>query len=464
MATKSTKNTPRVGFAKGPAVDTPAAAALTAVVGNQTSVPAVDPVVTQQKQRMQVSEIPIDSIITSHSRQPLRESPNINVQELAENIAEFGLQQPIIVSRTEKSGSYVLIAGERRLRAFAYLRAREQRENPQSVGIWGKIDAVILNADQAMSYQISVIENMQREDLSVFELSDAVKELQNMGISNVKIGGITRLSPNTITQLQRMHNVPGFIRTDYYDKPGMMSRSLFLEYVEMPHGHQRALWDLVKNGMISREHVRVLKKMDTDKFNDSVNGYFDEETSKVDWAGWLADIVVPGGRKPVVVIKEVVREVPVPVDTVGQVSVADEPLVADEHEIVGVNAFFTSSPGEPTNNLSTVSRSIDGPSSCPTDEPDESDENLVAEVDVLADVEKAAQTLVAQFEAAVGRVTSNFTASVGKSIRKAAVDGNDAANLISKIGNKVKEITAFSSNVQLKLAEVREMVEAELKK
>lgn len=83
--------------------------------------------------------------------QPRREIDPKQVEELAESIRSEGLLQPIVVRL--KGNKYELIAGERRLRAFKFLK----RE---------KVPARVIDASDASSATLALIENLQRENLN----------------------------------------------------------------------------------------------------------------------------------------------------------------------------------------------------------------------------------------------------------------------------------------------------------
>lgn len=83
--------------------------------------------------------------------QPRREIDPLHVKELAGSIQAEGLLQPILVRRSGKK--FELIAGERRLRAFEFLKEK-------------KIPARIIEANDASSATLALIENLQRENLN----------------------------------------------------------------------------------------------------------------------------------------------------------------------------------------------------------------------------------------------------------------------------------------------------------
>lgn len=94
--------------------------------------------------------------------QPRKTFDEASLAELAESIKKDGLIQPIVV--TEDMDGYILIAGERRLRASKLAKLKTIR-------------SVVLKRDEQKMRQFALIENIQREDLNSIELADAYNEL-----------------------------------------------------------------------------------------------------------------------------------------------------------------------------------------------------------------------------------------------------------------------------------------------
>ena len=94
--------------------------------------------------------------------QPRKIFDEESLLELSESIKNDGLLQPIVVS--EDIDGYVLIAGERRLRASKLAKLKTIR-------------AIVLNADDQKMRQFALIENIQRDELNAMELAFAYSEL-----------------------------------------------------------------------------------------------------------------------------------------------------------------------------------------------------------------------------------------------------------------------------------------------
>ena len=105
----------------------------------------------------------LTELIQPNRYQPRRDFDSDSLNELAESIKSYGILQPLIV-RAIENNRYELIAGERRLRAA------------KIVGL-EKIPVIIRNYTDAQTSEISIIENVQREDLNVIEEAQAYERL-----------------------------------------------------------------------------------------------------------------------------------------------------------------------------------------------------------------------------------------------------------------------------------------------
>ena len=110
--------------------------------------------------------------IMPNPTQPRRHFDRQELANLAQSIRANGILQPITVRAVP--GGYELIAGERRLRA-ARLAGLTQ------------IPSILINADDRKTAIFSLLENLQRQDLSFFEEADAIQKLMNVyGLSRRK--------------------------------------------------------------------------------------------------------------------------------------------------------------------------------------------------------------------------------------------------------------------------------------
>jgi len=121
-----------------------------------------------------VLQVPI-SYIQPNPKQPRQTFDEDELRQLAVSVKEHGVIQPLIVCPPNSEGFYVLIAGERRWRAA---QIAELETVPAIIRTPPNEDDLLV---------LAVIENVNREDMSLVEEGDAYLQLKNMGWSNTRI-------------------------------------------------------------------------------------------------------------------------------------------------------------------------------------------------------------------------------------------------------------------------------------
>ena len=159
--------------------------------------------------------IPLDAI-EPNPQQPRGAMSTEGLQGLAASIREVGVLQPVVVRHGEESGSFVLVAGERRWRAARLAGLKE-------------IPAVVREGDATSGLAEALVENLQREDLSPLEEAAAYKQLlEDFGLTHEEVGARVGRSRPSITNTLRLLQLPASIQ-------GMLARG------ELSAGHCRAL-------------------------------------------------------------------------------------------------------------------------------------------------------------------------------------------------------------------------------
>jgi ParB family chromosome partitioning protein len=160
------------------------------------------------------ARIPIDQI-RPNPNQPRTLFDDEGINALADSIREVGLLQPVAVNR-DPSGGYVLVAGERRLRAARRAGLRE-------------IPAVIRAGDDRAALAEALVENLQRVDLGPLEEAAALRQLlEDFGYTHEEVGRRVGRSRSAVTNMIRLLQLPPGIQ-------GMLERN------EISAGHARAL-------------------------------------------------------------------------------------------------------------------------------------------------------------------------------------------------------------------------------
>ena len=156
-----------------------------------------DPTATQDQQISDLRQIKLDQIVVDPD-QPRQKFDPEAIEELAASIREHGVLQPIII--TPYKNGYQIVAGERRFRAA------------QIAGL-DKIPALVRTLSNQHKLEISLIENLQRENLNVMETATAYQKLRtqfNMSLEQIaaKVGN---RSFTTISNTLRLLRLPDFV-------------------------------------------------------------------------------------------------------------------------------------------------------------------------------------------------------------------------------------------------------------
>lgn len=207
----------------------------------------------------EIVEIPIKSI-RKNPYQPRREFDIESLQELAESIKEHGLLQPVVV--IEDLDGYMLIAGERRLRAC------------EIAGI-EKIKAVVADIDKSRFREYALIENIQRENLKPLELAYAYKELlEEHGITHEELAGIVKKSRAHITNTLRL------LSLSEYAKEALQKQEISAGHakalVGLTEEEQRVIVDSIVGQKLSvRETEKLVQKKSVTKRDSNIKSQLD---------------------------------------------------------------------------------------------------------------------------------------------------------------------------------------------
>lgn len=149
-----------------------------------------------------VLQIPISQIRTN-KYQPRVDFNQEKLSELISSIREKGVVQPVLVRKAPDG--YELIAGERRLRAV------------KALGI-DRIPAIVKNVADLDMLEISLIENIQREELNPIEAANSFQKfITDFSFTQEKIAKVLGKDRSTIANIIRLLGLPKKIR-DYISK------------------------------------------------------------------------------------------------------------------------------------------------------------------------------------------------------------------------------------------------------
>ena len=193
----------------------------------------------------QIRDIDVDEI-TPNPYQPRKTFEQEALQELSESIKRHGLLQPIVV--IEKDDGYLLVAGERRLRAHK-LAGLET------------IKAVVaeVDIDDARLRELALIENIQRENLNAMELAHSYDELIKVyAITHDELSEVVNKSRSQITNTLRLLALSSYVQKKLTS--GFISQGHAKILVGFEKEEQKLLVDTIIGQKLSVRETEQLAK------------------------------------------------------------------------------------------------------------------------------------------------------------------------------------------------------------
>jgi len=171
--------------------------------------------------------------------------------ELSNSIKSQGILQPLLVRKDEKG--YELVAGERRLRAA------------KMAGL-NQVPVVIKNVTDADLMEMSIIENIQREDLNPMEEADAYQHLvTELNLTQDQVALRVGKSRSAIANLLRLRQLPEPIKASIIDGAVSMGHARALLGAETT-AQQSAAWQaVISKGLSVREAESLIKRLKSKK-------------------------------------------------------------------------------------------------------------------------------------------------------------------------------------------------------
>lgn len=171
--------------------------------------------------KREIVTLPIH-IVMPNPNQPRKTFDHDSLKELADSIREYGILQPVTV-RKKTDGTYELVAGERRVRAAAL------------AGLL-KVPAIITDMDDGKSAMVSLIENIQRQNLNFIEEAYSYKEI---------------IDRYNLTQ-QQLASKLGKTQSFVANK---------LRLLKLP----RSVIEIIRDNSLTERHARCLLRLDSEE-------------------------------------------------------------------------------------------------------------------------------------------------------------------------------------------------------
>jgi len=145
----------------------------------------------------------VGKIIPISQIEPNPEQPRVEIGDLTElsnSIKQKGVLEPLLVKPVRETGTWMIIAGERRWRAANLAGLKE-------------VPCIELDLDEKSIAEIALIENLQRKDLTVWEEADGLAALaKTFGYTHDEIARKISKSRSTVTESMAIAGIPPEIR------------------------------------------------------------------------------------------------------------------------------------------------------------------------------------------------------------------------------------------------------------
>ncbi|MFC2161117.1 ParB/RepB/Spo0J family partition protein [Acidobacteriota bacterium] len=181
-----------------------------------------------------------------------------DLKDLMSSIKDKGVLEPILVRPVE--GRYEIIAGERRFMASKKVGLKE-------------IPCIEMDIEDSEAMEISLIENIQRKDLEIFEEADGLKSLADIyGYNHQQVADKIGKSRSSITETINLTKIPFEIRM-LCAEFGITSRTTLIEISK-----QKSIEDMHR--LITEINERDLKREDTRELSKKIKGNDDVKVKR----------------------------------------------------------------------------------------------------------------------------------------------------------------------------------------
>jgi ParB family transcriptional regulator, chromosome partitioning protein len=238
--------------------------------GLDALLPEIEPVESRFKDFFQCDV----TLIQPNRYQPRKRFNDAELEDLSRSIKEKGILQPLIVRKSE--AGYELVAGERRLRA-AKLAGLKQ------------VPVVIKQVTETELLEMSIIENIQREDLNPMEEAEAYQRLiAEFDLTQDNLADRIGKSRSTVANFLRLRQLPEQIKSSLMEDVLSMGHARALLGAETP-AQQLAAWRTVISKNLSvRETEALIKRIKKERKKSARPEKTSEERYLMDIADHLS--------------------------------------------------------------------------------------------------------------------------------------------------------------------------------
>ena len=233
-------------------------------MANESSEKTEKPAVYEDRK---IYDIPVDELLED-KEQPRKYFDKEALEALKESIKGYGLMQPIVFRQEETDGKIMIVAGERRFRAIKSILsdAKNNPDDPKSQELlnrFEKIQGVFVSGNHK---EISLIENVQRENLNPVELAEGLGKLKEGGGYGLDVlGTMIGKSVSSVSEILSINKLPKEIRNEARKRNDISQWVLVAVAKAKKPEAQAKRWEKLKDSGITQAAFRRNEKKSSDK-------------------------------------------------------------------------------------------------------------------------------------------------------------------------------------------------------
>jgi len=213
---------------------------------NDLNVEALKPEKLQNNTDVQVLQVPLSKIVPN-PYQPRKEFESEALSELADSIRQYGVLQPLLVA-PGSDDNYILIAGERRLRA-------------STMAGLGTVPVIVSEYTTQQIAEIALIENLQRKDLHYLEEAEGYEKLVNgFHLTQESMAARVGKKQSTIANKLRLLRLPASVRKVLHESDLTERHARVLLRLEREEMQQAVLEKVLKGHLNVKQTETLVEK------------------------------------------------------------------------------------------------------------------------------------------------------------------------------------------------------------
>lgn len=213
-----------------------------------------------------IQEISVTDI-QQNPMQPRQNFDQYGEEELVNSIKEHGIIQPLIVTKNDQG--YQLIAGERRLRAAKSLKLKT-------------VPVIVRDASQQQKLEVSLIENIQRQDLNPVEEAMAYRKLlDEFGLTQEQLAKRVGKNRATAANILRLLDLPDEIRKALIEKKITVGHAKVLLSLDKAEDQIKAFKNILLQGLNVAETTRIVRKIQPGKIIKPIDFELQEKEERL---------------------------------------------------------------------------------------------------------------------------------------------------------------------------------------